>query len=135
MAGGNIEVTIPPVLEPHTVYYFYTYESESGRISDICNKFTLTENNRIAIMNPCMDCSIELTPMVCNSILNITSKKFSVEISSKFTMTGANTFQMGHQTSQACEICIGSIIGLTAIGSAIITTLMAIVIALGCKLK
>ena len=135
MAGGIIEVTIPPVLGPHVVDYFYTYESESGRISDICNKFTLTENNRIAIMNPCMDCSIELTPMVCNSILNITSKKFSVEISSTFTMTGANTSQMRHQTSQTCEICIGSLIGLSTIGSAIITTLVAIIIVLGCKLK
>ncbi len=80
MAGGIIEVTIPPVLGPHVVDYFYTYESESGRISDICNKFTLTQNNRIAIMNPCMDCSIELTPMVCNSILNITSKKFLLKL-------------------------------------------------------
>ncbi len=50
-------------------------------------------------------------------------------------MTGANTFQRRHQTSQTYEICIVSSIGLTTIGSAVITTLVAIIIVLGCKLK
>ena len=36
-------------------------EGQSGRISDICNKFNITEITRIAIMKPCMDCSIKLT--------------------------------------------------------------------------
>ncbi len=82
LAGGIIEITISPLLEPHVLGYFYKYESESGRISDICNRFDLTKDTRIAIMNPCMDCSIELTPIVCNSMMNLTSNNFTVNVHS-----------------------------------------------------
>ncbi len=135
MAGGIIELSIPPLLEPQVVDYFYTYEGECGRISDSGNKFTFIQNTRIVIMNPCMDCSIELTPTVCNSRLNLTSKKFSVNIQSTYSTHGASTFQMGDPVSQTCETYLGSLIGVTTVSSAIITTLMAIIIVLGCKLK
>ncbi len=136
MAGGIIEVSIPPLLGPHVVDYFYTNESKSGRISDSGNKFTFIQNTRIVIMDPCMDCSIELTPLICDSMMNLTSKKFSVNIQSIYTTNiRASTFQMGHQESQTCELYVGSLIGVIIISSAIIITLMAIIIVLGCKLK
>ncbi len=81
MAGGIIEVTFPPVLGPHVMDYFYIYTNESGNIDDNGNRFTFMQGkDRIAIMNPCMDCNIELTPIVCNSMMNLTSKNFSVRI-------------------------------------------------------
>ncbi len=135
MAGGIIEVTVPPLLGPHILDYFYTYKSESGRISDICNKFTLIQTTRITIMDPCMDCSIKLAPIICNLRMNFTSKRFSVNIHSTLGITGASTFQMGQQDSQTCETYLGSLIGVTTVGSAIIATLVATIVALGCKLK
>ncbi len=74
-----IMINIASLLEPNVKDYFYTYEKKSGRVSDDNNGFNLTGNTRIHIMNPCINCSIELTPIVCDS-LNLTLKTFSVNI-------------------------------------------------------
>ncbi len=79
-AYGIIEVTIPPLLGPHVVDYFYTYEEESGRISDSGNIINSAQKTTIVIMNPCRDCIIELTAIFCSFKGTIMSRKFSVGI-------------------------------------------------------
>ncbi len=140
MAGGIIEVTIPPLLGPHVTDYLYTYEGESGRISDTCNRFTLMQNNRIVIMDPCMDCSIELTPVICNSSIYLILRKFSVNITIRrlcntHNINEASTNPMVNQVSQTCNTCIWSLSIVTTVSSLIIATLVAIIITLACKLK
>ncbi len=140
MAGRIIEVTVPPLLGPHVVDYLYTYEGESGSISDFGNRFTLIQNTRIVIVDPCIDCSIELTPVICNPRINLASRKFSEKLmikwlSSMYNINGSITNAMGSQVLQPCDACIWSLSVVTTVGSVIITTLVTIIVILGCKLK
>ncbi len=80
MAGGIIEVTIPPLLGPYVVDYSYTYENESGIISDSGNRFNLAQNTKIVIMNPFTNCSNELTQIFCSFRGTFISRKFLVGI-------------------------------------------------------
>ncbi len=56
-----------------------------------------------------MDCIMELTPIICISMINLISNKFSVNIQSIYTTNRASTFQMVHQESQTCELYVGSL--------------------------